>query len=310
MSEQLSKKQVKKLLYLATYASVSTAVLLILVKFAAWFFTGSLSVLASLVDSLMDAAVSMINLLAVRYSLKSADQEHRFGHGKAEYLAGLGQATFIICSALFLILNAIKRIITPHPLEAATTGIAIMTFAILATIILLLIQRHVVKRTQSTAIKADSVHYASDLFTNIGTIGALFLTACGWPWLDPVIALCISLYIVYSAGKIGYESVQMLMDHELPEDTLKTICDIALSHPKVIGVHDLRTRQSGQIKIIQLHLELDDAIPLIQAHAIAKDVESAIKTVLPGSDVTIHQDPISSHASRLPDNKGCLLEKK
>jgi len=280
------------LLKRATYASVSVAVGLIAAKLAAWLMTGSLTVLASLVDSLMDAAASTINLIAVRWSLYPADEDHRFGHGKAQFLAGLAQASFIAGSAFFLVVNAFERLRNPPPIHAATLGIVVMTVSILLTVILLAYQHHVIRRTNSTAIRADALHYATDVLTNLGTIAALFLASRGWPGLDPVFAIIIAGYIFYSACKIGYEAGQMLMDRELPADVREQIHKIAQSPPQVKGVHDIRTRLSGQTIMIQLHLELEDDIPLKRAHGIAKAVEKEILRSWPGADVIIHQDPV------------------
>jgi len=287
-----------RLLRLATNASVATALLLIGVKCAAWLLTGSVSVLASLVDSLMDVLASLINLVAVRYSLKSADEDHQFGHGKAEALAGLGQACFIIGSAIFLVIQALARLATPTPLTAIDVGIGVMLFAILATLALLAIQRHVVKQTDSTAIRADSLHYATDLLTNSATIIALLLARSGWPGLDPLFALAIAAYILYSAGRIGYEATQLLMDRELPVEVRQRIQEIATSHDQVLGIHDLRTRRSGQTSVIQLHLDLEDLLPLAAAHAISREVEARIRAEFPSSDIIIHQDPVQPEKNR------------
>lgn len=281
-----------RLLRLATYASVSTAVLLLGVKLMAWLMTGSVSVLASLVDSLMDAVASMINLLAVRYSLMPPDAEHRFGHGKAENLAGLGQATFIAGSAVFLILQVVDRLLHPQPMTDVSVAIGIMLFAIVATLVLLSIQHRVIKATGSTAIRADALHYASDLLTNGSVIAALVLSGLGWPMLDPMFAIGIAGYILYSAWRIGYEAVQLLLDRELPDEDQGRIQSIALKPGGVRGIHDLRTRRSGQTHIIQLHLDLDGDMSLAEAHSVADQVDSLIKQAFPGADVTIHEDPI------------------
>ena len=282
-----------RLLRMATYASSSTAILLIGVKAVAWMQTGSLSIMASLVDSVMDAAASLINLLAVRYSLKSPDADHQFGHGKAESLAGLAQASFIAGSAIFLLIHAAERLNNPHPLKDVNIGIGVMLFAIGATLILLAFQGYTIRRTNSTAIRADALHYKTDLLTNISTIAALFFVSSGWPILDPLCATGIGFYILYSAWHIGHDAMQTLMDRELPDDTRKAICDIGLNHEKVLGVHDLRTRQSGQTMVIQLHLDLDEKLPLAEAHLVAKKVEDKIIDHFPTADVTIHQDPVS-----------------
>ncbi len=161
MNELTMPADTARLLKLATTASVLTALLLIVGKTAAWLLTGSISVLASLVDSLMDAAASIINLVAVRVSLQPPDEEHRFGHGKVEPLAALAQAAFIAGSAVFLVLHAVDRLMHPRPIEDVTVGIAVMGFAVTATAVLLLIQRHVIRRTRSTIVRADSLHYTT-----------------------------------------------------------------------------------------------------------------------------------------------------
>ncbi len=280
-----------KLLRIATYASVATATLLILAKTVAWLLTGSVSVMASLVDSVMDAGASLINLFAVRYSLMPADDEHRFGHGKAEALAGLGQATFIAGSAVFLVLHAFDRLLHPQPLAQIGVGLAVMLFAILATVVLLWIQHYVIKRTDSTAIRADALHYATDLATNSATVLALLLAQFGWSGLDPLFALGIAAYILYSAYHIAWEAVQLLLDRELSAQEREEIESIAQSTPRVLGLHGLRTRQSGQTKVIQLHLELDDNLPLSDAHRISLAVDEGLRARFPAADITIHQDP-------------------
>ena len=291
MSDPLDPVQRRRLLHLATTASVATAAILIIAKLAAWLVTGSVSVLASLVDSLMDALASLINLFAVRYSLQPADAEHRYGHGKAEALAGLGQSTFIAGSAVFLVLESIDRLIHPKPLNDLAVGMAVMLFAILVTLILVMIQRYVVRRTGSTAIKADSLHYVTDLVTNASILVALVLGALGWPGLDPWFALGIAAYILYSAWQIGREAVHLLMDRELPEDVRERIVALAYAPPLVRGVHDLRTRQSGHTYFIQLHLELDDELALRDAHAVADEVEHSIRAAFADAEVIVHQDP-------------------
>lgn len=285
--------EIPRLLHLATRASVATAVLLILVKLGAWVVTGSVSVMASLIDSLMDAGASLVNLLAVRYSLQPPDSDHRFGHGKAEALAGLGQAAFIAGSALFLSLHALDRLLNPQPLSQIGVGIAVMIFAMVATGALLTLQHHVIQRTQSTAIRADALHYATDLATNGATLGALALAALGWPGLDPVFALVIAGYILYSAYRIASDAVDLLMDRELDPEERTRIRQAASAVPGVLGLHGLRTRRSGQTPVIQLHLELDDTLPLIEAHRISDAVEDRLRVLYPQADVIIHQDPVS-----------------
>lgn len=279
------------LLKRVTLASTLTALVLIALKLATWLWTGSVSMLASLVDSAMDAIASLINLLAVRYSLVPADDEHRFGHGKAESLAGLAQAAFITGSAVFLLLHAIDRILHPLPVQRTTLGIAVIIFSLALTLALLNYQRYVIRHTGSVAIRADALHYATDVFSNLGVIAALLLAQLGFPVFDPIFAIAIAGYILFGAWRIGRDSLDHLMDRELDGAVREQIKRLALAHEAVRGIHELRTRQSGQMSFIQLHLELDPLLTLAEAHAIGDTVEAEIRAAVPAADVIIHQDP-------------------
>lgn len=283
-----------RLLRLVSIASVLTALLLIAVKTWAWFLTGSVSLLASLVDSSMDAIASLINFFAIRYALMPADDEHRFGHGKAEALAAVGQAMFIAGSAGFLLLHAIDRILEPAPVTATGVGIAVMLFSIAATALLVLFQRYVIRRTRSTAVSADSLHYVGDLLVNASIIVALLAAAAGYLAVDAWIAIAIAGYILWNAWSIVSGALVHLLDREVSEDVREEILRIAGAQPGVLGVHDLRTRLSGQHMFVQLHMEMDRDIPLWQAHETAETVEQAILARFPGSDVIVHQDPVAT----------------
>jgi len=282
-----------RLMRRATYASTSVALVLIVAKTVAWLMTDSVSLLATLIDSCLDAAAAIVNLLAVRHALEPADRQHRFGHGKAEALAGLGQSTFIAGSAVFLSLEAIGRFSHPQPVGALGVGVAVMVFSILATVGLLLFQRHVIHHSGSTAIKADYLHYKTDFMINAGVIVALTLSSYGWPGFDPVFAIAIVAFILYSAWGIAKESLDLLMDRELPEGERAKIKALVRNHPDTKGLHDLRTRKSGMTVFIQLHLELDDNLTLMQAHRIADSVEALILDNFPDAEVLIHEDPAS-----------------
>ena len=282
----------QRLLTLATYASVGVALLLIVMKSSVWLMSGSVSVLASLIDSLMDAGASVINLLAVRVALKPADRGHRFGHGKAEALAGLAQSAFITGSAVLVLLQGIKRLFDPEPLDAAWLGVAVMLFSIAATIGLLLLQRHVIKRTQSTAIRADALHYRSDLLMNASIILALVLAQYGVPLADALFGIGVALYIGYGAVTIGLTAMQTLMDHELPDAVRSEVLRLAQQVPGVLGVHDLRTRESGQHWFMQVHVELPAELTLSEAHSLGEDVRKTIQAHYPQAEVLVHKDPV------------------
>ena len=283
----------------ATYASVVVAGALIVAKLAAWAITDSVAMLSALIDSVLDALASIINLFAVRHALQPADREHRFGHGKAEALAGLAQAAFISGSAVFLIIEAAQRFARPIVIENSDVGIAVSVFAIVATVILVMYQTYVVRRTKSIAIAADSLHYKSDLALNASVIAALILSGTfEMTYADPAFAIGIAAFVLFSAWRIFRRSYDELMDHEFPPNVRARIREIATAPAEVIDMHDLRTRSSGRDSFIQLHLELPSDISLMAAHHIADDVEFRLRESFPDAEVIIHQDPagvVESH---------------
>ena len=278
---------------LAGLASTATAGILILAKLVAWLMTGSSSLLASLTDSLMDISASLINLFALRYSLTPADHDHSFGHGKAESLASLAQAAFITGSALVLVMNGISRLINPEPLKNLDIGLWVTVGSLALTLVLVAFQSLVVQKTQSQAIRADRLHYQSDVLFNIGVLLALGCSWYGWLWADGLFAILLGLFILKGALEIGYEAVQTLLDRQLPDGERAQIVELVKSVPGVHGIHDLRTRQAGPLRFIQLHMELDDTLPPMRAHDLADQAETLILDKYPGADVIIHMDPIS-----------------
>ena len=277
----------------ATIASVAVAFTLIGIKFIAYILTGSVALLSSLIDSVLDSLASIVNFIAVRHSLSPADKEHRFGHGKAEPLAGLAQAAFIMGSSLFLIFEAINRFVNPHAILHGDMGIVVMLISLVATIVLVIYQRHVVKQTGSLAIQADSIHYFSDIALNLGVILALFLsTYWNWSLADPLIAMGIAIYIVFSAWRIVKQSLDQLMDRELSDEDRDQIKTIVNEHTGVVSLHELRTRASGKDIFIQIHLDMDARMSLIEAHRVSEEVEEKLQAAFPNADILIHQDPV------------------
>ncbi|HDY85892.1 MAG TPA: cation diffusion facilitator family transporter, partial [Methylophaga sp.] len=242
----------------------------------------------------LDVLASLVNLFAVRHALHPADREHRFGHGKAEPLAGMGQAMFIAGSAVLLLLQAAGRIINPQQMGTGfEIGIGVMVFSMVATFALISYQQYVIKHTNSTAIKADRLHYKTDLLVNASVIVALLLTFYGWAGFDAIFALGIAIFILYSAWDIVKESIDLLMDHELPDEEREKIREIVLKHPGTQGFHDLRTRRSGTMVFIQLHLELDSKLSLLAAHNIADQLERDLSSLFTEAEVIIHEDPVT-----------------
>ena len=287
-----SREDNKRLMRLATYVAVAVAGSLVSIKFVAWIMTDSISLLSTMIDSLLDVAASTVNLFAIRHALQPADEEHRFGHGKAEALAGLAQSAFISGSAMFLVIEAFDRIFHPRIIESIAVGYWVMAISIVATLGLVIFQRYVAKKTGSLAIAADSTHYKMDILVNISVILSLFLVSrFNWGIADPLFAIGIAGYILHGAYEIGIEAYHVLMDRELPEEDRAKIRDIAVSHKDVLDIHDLRTRSSGSDMFIQLHLEMDPNITLVRAHDIAEEVMHMIEKEFPRAEVLTHQDP-------------------
>jgi ferrous-iron efflux pump FieF len=278
----------------AARLSMLAAGFLILLKTATGFLTGSISVWASLLDSTMDIFASAINYVAVRAASRPADEDHAYGHGKAESLAGLFQALVIAASGAFLIWEAIQRLVRARPVSSEWIGMGTMLIAMAISFALVRRLRRVARETDSLALRSDAIHYASDIFTNAGALLALLIVALtGWQMADPLISIMIAIYILWSAVGVGHEAMDVLMDRRLPVDIDERIAEIVgdFRDRDVIGFHDLRTRRSGSQKFIDLHLEVERDMRLEQAHDLTVQVLRTIEAEIPRSRVHIHTDP-------------------
>ena len=296
----ISKPEHARLLRLATRASVAVACTLVVAKAIAWWLSGSVSMLAGLTDSALDGVTSLLNLLAVHYALRPADDDHRYGHGKAESLAGMAQALVIGGSAVLIAFQAYERLNNPQPLGAPWLSIGVIVFSLLLTLALLVLQHRVIKATGSNAVRADSLHYRSDMLLNGSILIALVLAGFGFEQLDAWFGLGIAVYILWSAVQIARESFSVLMDEELPTDVSQHMLELACSVPGVLGAHDLRTRISGNHWFVQLHLELPGELTLSVAHGISDQAADAIHKAYPRAEVLVHADPIKAATSRQP----------
>jgi ferrous-iron efflux pump FieF len=276
----------------ATRASLAVALGLIVLKAAAWWWTDAVSLLASLLDSTTDALASGVTLVAVHASLQPADEEHRFGHGKLEPLAGLAQSMLVLGSAIWLAVSAVQRLRNPQPVQLGGIGIAVMIAASAATLLLVRYQRKVSAATRSTAVNADRLHYESDLLMNAVVIVSLLATTwLGWQMIDPLLGLCVAVLVARSAWQIAWDSVQLLMDREFPDAERQALVEAVLAHPEVHGIHDLRTRRSGTLAFVQFHVELDGDMSLRAAHDVTDAIERALRDAYPHAEILIHVDP-------------------
>ena len=276
----------------AALASVVVALLLLALKaFAAWH-TGSVAMLGSLADTGLDLLASLVTLYGVRLAAEPADSDHRFGHGKAEALAALFQVALITASAGAIAWRAVVRLSSNQPTQDAEFGIGVSIVAICVTFGLLAYQRSVIKRTGSVAIRADNVHYQSDLLLNLSVIAALVLDQyLGVQSADPVFGIVIALWLAWGAFKASSHAIDQLMDKEWPEKDRARFLDVAARHPALRGIHDFRTRRSGAHDFAQFHIHVGSTLTVAQAHDVMEEIEENLRREFPNVEVLIHVDP-------------------
>lgn len=291
---------------LVTTASLSLAIFLVLLKAVGSAMTDSLGLLSSLIDSASDVAASLGTFIGVRAALLPADSCHRYGHGKAEAIAALGTTAFIFGSAFFLLIQGANRIVNPQPIAHGYWGAGIMVFAMLLTYGLVKLQSYVLSRTNSTAIAADQVHYMADFVANGATVAAILVTyLTGLGRIDALFGIAVAFWLIGKAVPVARDAINMLMDRELPEEMRQNLKATALAHPDVRGIHDLRTRRSGQSIFIEMHVELDGSLSLNHAHTIGERIEEAFRRVWPDADVILHFDPVGVREQRQDDAIVC-----
>lgn len=277
----------------STRAAVSVATILVVIKAIAWWLSGSVAMLGSVTDSGLDLMASLVTMYAVKTALQPANEQYRFGHGKAEALAGLFQASIMSGFSIFLILESIQSLYRGDVPNASDWVIGASLVAIVLTFMLVLFQSYVVRHTKSLAIAGDHLHYKGDLLLNIGVIAAAALATRGIVWADGAFGLMIGAYILHGAYSVARPSIDMLMDKELSTDDREKIFNLVMESPGVRGLHDLRTRTSGRDCFIQMHIEVDGDLSVHKAHFIGDEVEAIIGEEFPEADILIHIDPPS-----------------
>ncbi len=266
--------------------------MLLVLKASAYAGSGSASVLASLIDSALDASVSLMSLLAIHYSLRPADSNHRYGHGKAEGLAALFQAAFIGGAGVFLLLESLVRFSQTNELRGSGMVINVMVISSALAAALIVVQKYTLKQAPSLAVEADKEHYAADIAVNIGVIAVMVALKHGSPaWIDPVFAAVVALWLGITARNVAGKGLDMLLDRELPDNVRATIATKILAQKHVLGLHDLRTRRSGMKTLISFDIEVDPLLSLHDAHEITRVVEHALLADFPLSEIMIHVDP-------------------
>ena len=283
--------------------SVTVAAVLVLAKLWALGQTGSLAIAATLADSAMDLMMSLGGLAAIAYAARPPDDDHNFGHSSAEDLAALGQSLFILISAAVIAVAAVLRLLddTVELPEREAQGMAVVVFSIVVTLGLVLWQRRVAAKTGNMVVKADSLHYLGDLIPNIGALVALWASAAlGLGQIDSVVALGAAALLAVGALRIGKGAWDALMDRQADPALIAGISAIASGFPGLHGFHDLKTRRAGSQIFVNMHIELDGALTLDEAHSIGAALRRAIIAEYPRADVLIHKDPVG--VSRHPDD--------
>ena len=276
----------------AAFASIAVATLLVALKAWAAWSTGSTAMLGSLADTVLDLVASVATLAGVWVAAQPDDENHRFGHGKAEALAAMFQVVLISISALSLAFRAVGQFMAGARTEAAGDGIVVSGVAMAATIALLAWQRHVIAKTNSLAISTDHVHYQSDLLLNLAVIAALALDQyAGIAGSDPLFGLAIALWLGWGAWGASQEAIFQLMDREWPEEKKERFLKVMARHPELRGVHDLRTRTSGNRDFVQFHVWVDANMTVRAAHDVMDDIEAKLTAEFPGVEILIHPDP-------------------
>lgn len=292
----MQRQNSNNLMRLATRAAVTVATILVLTKAYVWWLSGSVALLGSLTDSLLDLAASLVTLFAVKTAIAPADEDHRFGHGKAEALAGLFQSAIMGGSALFLFLESGKNLWHPVVVEASDLVIRVSVLAIFLSLLLVSFQAYVIRKTKSLAIQGDHLHYTGDILLNIGVMAAAYASARGYLYADGIFGMMIAGYIVYGSVGIARPAINMLMDREMPDEDREAIFNMALGNPAVRGLHELKTRLSGRDIFIQMHIEVDSKITVSEAHFISDEVEGVIGEHYPDAEIIIHIDPPSERS--------------
>ncbi len=296
-----NQKNTHLLVRSASIASLLVASTLIVLKYYGWVTTNSVSLLGSLADSLIDFLASVFVFVAISYSILPADAKHRFGYGKSEGLAAFVQSLFIGISGIYVCFEAIKRLLNPSQINQPSIAIWIILVSIVLTLALVMYQKYVVKKSKSIAIESDRYHYLTDTYINLSVLFSIAIT--GWTrfvFIDALVGLLISGVILYTSVTLLKKSFKILLDQEIQSDDRDRIREIALDHPKVLGFHDLRTRDTGREYIIQFHLELDPNMSLLESHEITDEVTDNILKLYPDSELIIHTDPLGIDEERDP----------
>lgn len=278
---------------IATKVAMMVAFSLAISKASVGFLTGSLSILSSAVDSILDIVASFFNFIAIKKAEEPADTGHQYGHGKYEAMAAFIQSIIIFVSGLLILLSAWDKFIhNQHP-HLSNAGFVVMGISIVATVVLTIYLRYVAKKENSSVLEADAMHYSIDLYTNIGILFALFIIKLtGWTIIDSIVAAIVAVYIMFSAIKLSLQVSKELLDYSIKEEAYNKLIKVLDSFGEYhLDFHRLRTRSAGNEIFIDMHLTLCRKLTLDEVHQITDVIENAISKEMPNADITIHPEP-------------------
>ncbi|MER3412851.1 MAG: cation transporter [Armatimonadota bacterium] len=293
---------------LAAGVSVLSNVLLTVSKFAAFLLSGSVSALTEALHSVGDIVASVLSYAGVRVGDAPADQEHPYGHGKVESFAGLAEALLLVGAGLYVGYVAIARMLNPQPILVDVALAIISAAAVWNLFVSRYIQR-VAEQTDSEALRANAFHLTADVYTSVGVLAALLLVRfTGNPIFDPLIALALTAWILVSGGRIALRTYQTLIDMRLPQHEVDAIIEVLRRHPAVLGYHQLRTRKAGSQRHVDAHILVEDALSLVDAHAITEEVEDLIRAELPNVVISLHTEPYRQEAAHRKHEHGDQID--
>ena len=290
----------------AASISVASNSSLVVLKLIVGTVVGSVSIISEAIHSGVDLIAAIIALFAVRTSGKPADREHNFGHGKVENIAGTVEAILIFVAAIWIIYEAVHKLINPSPMEEVSWGVAVMMGSAFANIAVSQMLFRVGRATDSIALQADAWHLRTDVYTSLGVMGGLliywlvryFAPGVEIGWIDPVAAIAVALLIIKAAWELTVQSARDLLDASLPRREEKTIAGIIRDMgPRVLGFHHLRTRKSGHHRFVEFHLVVDPDLSVKESHDLSEEIEETIKRALLETRVTVHVEPCDKSCS-------------
>lgn len=281
------------------WLSVATAIVIIALKIAAYLLTGSIGFLSDALESGANIIAAIITLIALLVAARPPDREHAFGHTKAEYLSSGVEGILILSAAVFIIVQAIRRLLNPEPLDQVGFGVAISAIALVANLVVAQILLRAGSQHRSEALTADAHHLMTDVWTSAGVIvGVSLVSLTGWLWLDPLIALAVATQIIFTAIKLIRSSVNGLLDAGLPDDEVARVRSILDGFVEDgVSYHALRTRRAGAQRFVSVHIQVPGGWSVQQGHELLEDIEYQIRHNLAPVSVMTHLEPVEDPVS-------------